>query len=158
MQALKGQASCPRRGAADGNAAALFNAHAQDSMSPPPAAPATPATLISGASDLDDARYRELSAAALAKVEATCDRWLQEDVVDIDTHRSGGLLELVLPNGSKLILNTQPPLKELWLAAKGGGFHFRWVSDRWVDTRDGVELFERLSALASNQAGLSLRF
>jgi iron donor protein CyaY len=41
--------------------------------------------------------------------------------------RTGGLLELSFPNGSKIIVNTQPPLHEVWLAARGGGFHYRWV-------------------------------
>jgi CyaY protein len=107
---------------------------------------------------LSDARYRELTAAVLARVEATIDGWLQEDVVDIDTQRTGGLLELSLPDGSKIILNTQPPLHELWMAARSGGFHFKWFGDRWLDTRDGREFFEALSTCASEQAGCPLRF
>ena len=89
----------------------------------------------------------------LAGIEATVDRWLQDDVVDIDTQRTGGLLELSFPNGSKIVLNTQPPLHELWLAARSGGFHYKYVEGRWRDTRDGREFFEALSACASEQAG-----
>lgn len=107
---------------------------------------------------LSDAHYRELTAALLAHVEATLDRWLQDDVVDIDTQRTGGLLEMSLPGGSKIILNTQPPLHELWMAARSGGFHFKWNDGRWLDTRDGREFFAALSACTSEQAGLELRF
>jgi CyaY protein len=107
---------------------------------------------------LSDARYRELTAAVLASVEATVDRWLQDDLVDIDTQRTGGLLELSLPNGSKIILNTQPPLHELWMAARAGGFHFKCSGGRWLDTRDGREFFAALSACASEQAGMPLSF
>jgi CyaY protein len=107
---------------------------------------------------LSDAEYLRLAHAALAAVEHTVDRWLDEDLIDIDSHRSGGLLELSLPGGSKLILNTQPPLHELWLAARGGGFHYRWQDGAWRDTRDGGELFEALSHHASAQAGTALRF
>jgi len=78
-------------------------------------------------------------------------------VIDIDTSRTGGLLELAFPNGSKVVLNTQPPLHELWLAAGAGGFHFRTVGERWID-REGRELFEVLSECASAQAGRPLRF
>lgn len=112
----------------------------------------------SPASSLSDADYHRLTAAVLASVEADADRWLQDDVIDIDTHRTGGLLELTFPDRSKIILNTQPPLQELWLAAKAGGFHFRHGAGRWVDTRDGADLGERLSELASAQAGRVLRF
>ena len=64
-----------------------------------------------------------------------------------------------MPGGSKIILNTQPPLHELWLAAKAGGFHFRLdASGRWLDTKDGVEFFQRLSDQASAQSGLRLVF
>ena len=107
---------------------------------------------------LTDAQYLSLTAAVLASVEATVDRWLQDDVVDIDTQRTGGLLELSFPNGSKIILNTQPPLHEVWMAARSGGFHYKHVAGRWLDTRDAREFFEALSACASEQAGLALRF
>jgi len=64
------------------------------------------------ATPLTDAEFHALSGAVLAVVEATVDQWLQDDIVDIDSHRTGGLLELSFPNGSKLVLNTQPPLHE----------------------------------------------
>lgn len=107
---------------------------------------------------LSDAEYRRETSALLARVEATCDRWLQEDVIDIDTQRSGGLLELEFPDRSKIVLNTQPPLQELWMAARRGGFHYRWDGARWLDTRDGSELLAALSAEASAQAGRPLKF
>jgi CyaY protein len=111
------------------------------------------------ASPFTDAEYQQRAAAALAQIELQVDRWLDEDIVDIDSHRTGGLIELSLPNGSKLIINTQPPLHELWLAAKAGGFHFRLdATGRWLDTKDGAEFFQRLSEQASAQTGLSLVF
>lgn len=107
---------------------------------------------------LSDSEYRTRADAVLEGVEACTDAWLQDDVVDIDTHRTGGLLELSFENGSKIVLNTQPPLQELWLAARSGGFHYRYVTGRWADTRDGSDLFDALSACASEQAGKALRF
>ena len=110
------------------------------------------------ATPLPDADYLRLAFAALSGIEATIDRWLEEDLIDIDTHRSGGLLEMSFPGGSKIIINTQPPLQELWLAAKAGGFHFRHVDGRWLNTRDGSEFFAVLSQHASAQAGKPLSF
>jgi len=107
---------------------------------------------------LTDAEYLRLSGEVLARIEATVDRWLQDDVIDIDSERTGGLLELSLPGGSKIVVNTQPPLQELWLATRGGGYHFKHVDGAWRDTRDGAEFFARLSEAASAQGGKALVF
>ena len=106
---------------------------------------------------LSDADYHRLSYAVLAGVEAQIDRWLQDDVIDIDAARTGGLLELAFPGGSKIVLNTQPPLQELWLAARSGGYHFKHVDGRWIE-REGRDLFDVLSEAASTQGGKPLRF
>ena len=110
------------------------------------------------ATPLSDAEYRRVTAAVLSSIEAAVDRWLQQDVIDIDTQRTGGLLELVFPDNSRIVINTQPPLQELWLAARAGGYHFRHVQGRWLDTRDGSEFFAALSRHASSQSGAELSF
>ncbi len=115
-------------------------------------------TALTDFEKLDDGEYERRTQAVLGAVEATVDRLLQEDVIDIDASRTGGLIELAFPNGSKIVLNTQPPLHELWLAAQRGGFHFRPAGGRWIDGREGREFFELLSACASEQGGRALRF
>ena len=107
---------------------------------------------------LSDSDYAARTSVVLARIEATVDRWLEEDVIDVDTHRTGGLLELVFPDGSKIVVNTQPPLQELWLAGRAGGLHFYWTGDDWRDTREQREFFAALSKLASEQAGRLLNF
>ena len=109
-------------------------------------------------SKLSAAQYSQLTTVLLADIEATLDSWLQGDVIDIDSARTGGLLEMSFPNGSKIILNTQPPLHEVWLAARSGGFHFKYQDGRWIDTKDRREFYEALSVCASEQAGRPLRF
>lgn len=109
-------------------------------------------------SNLPDAHYNRLAAELLSAIEQTVDRWLDEDVIDIDAARHGGMLELTLPDHSKLIVNMQPPLQEIWLAARGGGFHFRYEDGHWRDTRDGRDFQDVLSQHASAQAGRPLRF
>ncbi len=110
------------------------------------------------ATTLSDSDYQALTQALLAGIETCIDRWLQDDVIDIDSHRTGGLLELAFPDGSRIIVNTQPPLHEVWLAAKAGGFHYRWSGSGWVDTRDGSDFLTTLSAHASAQGGKRLDF
>ena len=77
---------------------------------------------------------------------------------ETDTQRTGGLLELSFADGSKIVVNTQPPLHEVWLAARAGGYHYKWVQGRWLDTRDGSEFLAALSRHASAQAGKALQF
>jgi CyaY protein len=115
-------------------------------------------TSVPEATPLSDAEYHRLTDALLASIEATIDRWLQEDVIDIDSQRTGGLLELVFPDDSRIVVNKQPPLHEIWLAARDGGFHFRHAGGRWLDTRDGGEFLQALSRHASAQAGRPLDF
>jgi CyaY protein len=107
---------------------------------------------------LSDAAYHALAQQLLSAIETQVDRWLQDDVVDIDSARTGGLLELSFPGGSKIVVNTQPPLQEIWLAARRGGFHYRHVAGAWRDTKSGDELLATLSACASEQAARPLRF
>jgi CyaY protein len=115
-------------------------------------------SISTAATPLSDADYQRVAGAVLASIESAADRWLQDDVIDIDTQRTGGLLELVFPNDSRIVVNLQPPLQEIWLAARAGGYHFRHVAGRWLDTRDGSEFFEALSRQASAQGGVELRF
>lgn len=107
---------------------------------------------------LTDAQYQERTRAVLAAVEAQVDGWLDAGVIDIDSARTGGLLELSFPDRSKIVINTQPPLHELWLAARSGGFHFKFVEGRWLDTREGQDFFALLSACSSEQGGRVLEF
>jgi CyaY protein len=107
---------------------------------------------------MNDAAYRQATEAILAGIEAAVDRWLQADVIDIDSQRTGGLLELAFENGVRIVVNTQPPLQEIWMAARTGGYHFKHVEGRWIDTRDGSEFFAALSREATLAAGQPLQF
>jgi CyaY protein len=105
---------------------------------------------------LSELEYRRVATAVLDHIERTVDRWLEDDVIDIDSHRTGGLLELSLPKGSKIIVNLQPPLQEVWLAAQGGGFHYRWSGGQWLENRSSGEFLSALSDHLSRQAGRPL--
>lgn len=108
---------------------------------------------------LTEAQYDEAIHAALRRIELQADSWLENDVIDIDAARNGDMITLVLPDRSQLIINAQPPLHELWLAARRGGFHFRLNGDGlWMDTRSGEEFFSLLSACATEQGRVPLAF
>jgi CyaY protein len=108
------------------------------------------------AAALSDRDYHALADRTLATIERQADLWLQQGIVDIDPQRTGGLLELALPNGTKVVVNKQPPLQEIWLAARLGGYHFKWSGTEWRDTKDHAEFFQRLSEQLTAQAGVAL--
>lgn len=84
---------------------------------------------------------------------AAIERAIDAAGVDIETTRSANVLTLELANGSKVILNSQAPMQQLWVAGKSGAFHYAWRDGAWRDTRDGSELFVALSKLVSAQGG-----
>lgn len=106
---------------------------------------------------LSEAAYRQAAAQVLAQVEAAVDGWLQDDVIDIDCARTGDMLTLSMPNRSQIIINLQPPLKELWIAARSGGYHFAWQGDaNWIDGRSGMRFVDVLETSLTEQAGTVL--
>lgn len=74
---------------------------------------------------------------------------------DIDYEAAGGILTLGFANGSKIIINRQTPVRQVWVAARSGGYHFDYseTRDNWVRDSDGEELFTALSRYCSEQAG-----
>ncbi|AVR87763.1 iron donor protein CyaY [Thauera aromatica] len=99
---------------------------------------------------MEESAFNALAEAELARIEHA----LEDCGVDIDIEpKPGGVLELEFANGTKMILNRHTAAREIWVAAKSGGFHFRPEGGRWVNTRDGAELWAMLAALLGAQAG-----
>ncbi len=103
---------------------------------------------------MSESEFLALAEATLDAIEASLDRLNDADLLDVECSRSGNVLEIeFVDNGSKIIVNSQAPMQELWVAAKSGGFHYKRVGEQWLNTRDGSELFAALSGMASGQAG-----
>ncbi|MEW5894030.1 MAG: iron donor protein CyaY [Pseudomonadota bacterium] len=99
---------------------------------------------------MDEREYQSLADAALTRIEEGIER----SDAGLECERAGGgILELEFDDGSKIVINKQAAVQEIWVAAKSGGFHYRWQDGQWRDTRTGEELFAALSRLASEQAG-----
>lgn len=107
---------------------------------------------------MTDLEFLDRAEQLLLAVEQSADRINDTSDADIDAQRVGGMVTLVFPNRSQIIINLQKPLHEVWLAAKAGGFHFRLDGTQWQDTKGAGEFFERLSTYASEQSGLALAF
>ncbi|MEN9889324.1 MAG: Protein CyaY [Pseudomonadota bacterium] len=107
---------------------------------------------------MTDLDYMDQAERLLAQLEAACDRINDDTDADIDNQRVGGMVTLTFRNRSQIIVNLQKPLQEVWLAARCGGFHYRFDGQRWMDTKGQGEFWESLSRYASEQAEQTLHF
>ena len=100
-------------------------------------------------SPMNDVEYDELTDQVLLAVEDA----IEGLDLDLDYESHGGLLSISFPEGSKIIINKQPPLHQLWVATKFNGHHFEWRDGQWIDNRFGSEFWALLSDAFSKQAG-----
>ena len=84
---------------------------------------------------MTDSEYQDLAEALLRSVERACDRINDESDTDLDNQRVGGMVTLTFANRSQVIINLQKPLHEVWMAARAGGYHYKWDGAQWMDTK-----------------------
>jgi len=101
---------------------------------------------------VSESEFVALTERVLAAVGAAIDASGE----DLDWSENDGVLTVECPDGSRLIVNRHVPNRELWVAARSGGFHFRSDGARWVDTRGGEELGVALARLLKQQAGATI--
>ena len=107
---------------------------------------------------MTDPEFMDRAETLLSAVERNCDRINDETDADLDAQRVGGMVTLTFTNRSQIVVNLQKPLHEIWLAAKSGGYHYRWLDGLWQDTKGQGEFFAVLSLNATLQAGQELQF
>jgi CyaY protein len=119
---------------------------------------------------MEESDFHKRVDAILALVENAMDNAES----DIDAELNGGILSLTFENGSKIIINRQTPNREIWVAAKSGGFHFRHEekpanTDQhanysrqklapWRNTRTGEQLADLLTRVVTDQAEEVINF
>ena len=95
----------------------------------------------------------EFDSLADAMLESIA-RAVEESGADCDCEPKGsGVLELEFADGTRIVVNRHSAARQIWVAARSGGYHFRWNGSDWVDTREGGELLAALSKLVSEQSG-----
>ncbi len=105
---------------------------------------------------MNESEFLALAEAILDAIEQQADVWFEELDIDVEGSRSGNVLTLTFANGTHAVINSQSPMREMWVAAVSGGFHYRLVDGLWLDTRSGVELSVALSQICSEQAGTAI--
>ena len=108
---------------------------------------------------MDEKEFTVAADAELARIEAALERASDSGPAEFDFEtKPGGIIEIEFDNGSKIIVNRHLAAREIWLAAKAGGYHFRPRGGRWVGTRDSEELMAALARTLSEQAGVAVKF
>ena len=97
---------------------------------------------------MNDSQYNLIADELLLAVEEA----IEDSGVDIDYEGVGGLLTLTFQNSSKVIINKQAPLHEIWVATKFNGHHFVLNGENWTDKRSSEEFWQFLSNAVSTQA------
>jgi CyaY protein len=102
---------------------------------------------------MNDNEFTQATNAAFARIQ----QGLESADLDFE-EPSDGIIEVEFDDGSKLVINRHNVAREIWVAARSGGFHFRHDGAAWKDTRDGAELFTKLAALIASQGGTTVSF
>ena len=97
---------------------------------------------------MDEAEFNQSVDVALSRIE----QGVEAADLDFETP-ADGILEIEFDDGSKIIINRHGVAREIWVAARSGGFHFKPQSGAWVDTKSGEDLYAKLSALIATQGG-----
>lgn len=98
---------------------------------------------------MTESEFIDLAETTLDAIETA----IEATEADIEIERRGNVLTLELADRSQVVINSQAPMQQLWVAARNGGFHYALREGRWVDTRDGSELWATLSRIISLQGG-----
>ena len=101
---------------------------------------------------MNDNEFIHLAENTLEQIETALEKLSEQQDLDIDLQRNDNVLTVRFENDTRLVINSQGAVKELWVAAPSGGYHFRHEDGQWVDTRDRHLLWTRLSELVSAQA------
>ncbi|HVO89323.1 MAG TPA: iron donor protein CyaY [Casimicrobiaceae bacterium] len=103
---------------------------------------------------ISESEFIAAADGTLERIGSALDAALQNSDVDLDWSCKDGILEVDCEGGGKVILNRHVPNRELWLAARSGGFHFKPVDGAWRDTRSGEGLEATLTRVLQEQCGL----
>jgi len=106
---------------------------------------------------MNESEFNDIVDNIFIEIEDAIEEACDETGADIDYETSSGILTLTFENGSQIIVNRQTPLKQIWVAAKQGGFHFDFNSETDTWLCDGKELFAALSEYCTEQSGQTIK-
>jgi iron-sulfur cluster assembly protein CyaY len=106
---------------------------------------------------MDESAFIAAADATLDKIGLALDAALETSDADLDWSVRDGVLTIECDDASRIIVNRHVPNREIWVAAKSGGLHFRPYDGRWRDARGEEELGAALTRLIRTQAHVAVR-
>ena len=106
---------------------------------------------------MDEHEFERRAADAWKRV---LDLFEDVDPDDADVEQSGDVIRIDFRGGQRVVLNTQRPARQIWLAGGAHAWHFSYDAgqDRWLDDKGrGVELYAQLAVMAKQAVGVDLR-
>lgn len=101
---------------------------------------------------MNESQFNQLAEETMIAIEEA----IEASGTDIDYDNVADILTLEFSNGSRIIINKQTPLSQIWVAAKSGGYHFDYdeTNELWCLNGDmQKDLFSQLSLYCTQQAG-----
>jgi CyaY protein len=103
---------------------------------------------------MTESEFTKLADAIFKRIENA----LESNNSEFDYSFNGPVLEIEFEDGSKIIINRHTVNREIWVAAKSGGFHYSFNEGQWISKRDSSELFNKLGELVLLGIGKSIHF
>jgi CyaY protein len=102
---------------------------------------------------MSETQFLRMVEATLAQVETA----IESARIAAECSQSALILTIEFDDGAKIILNAQTPMRQLWMASRGGALHFAQEDGQWKDTRTGQEFFAALSQAVSAALGTAVQ-
>lgn len=100
-----------------------------------------------------DSEFIQLASALLSQLDEKLDAFFNDNDIDGDIERSGGVLTAKLPSKQVIVINLQSPMAQVWLASPLGAYHYAYQNGGWQDTRGGLALEAQLAASLKTLTG-----
>ncbi len=105
---------------------------------------------------MTDSEFHQLADEMFQAIDNAIEQAIDEQDADIDIDASGNVLQLEFPDTSKIVINKQEPLHQIWVATKFGGYHFSFVEGQWIDERNGGEFMPFIIDSIQRQGNIQL--
>ena len=107
---------------------------------------------------MTDTEFHQLADDMFQAIENAIETAIDEQDADVDIDASGNVLQLEFVDGSKIVINKQEPLHEIWVATRFGGYHVGFVEGKWMYGRKGGEFMPFVQESIARQGGIELSF
>ncbi|MBV7317267.1 iron donor protein CyaY [Shewanella sp. NIFS-20-20] len=108
---------------------------------------------------MTDTEFHRLADEMFQQIENAIENAIDNDDADVDIDASGGVLQLEFEDGSKIVINKQEPLHQIWVATRFGGHHFEYRDGQWLDNRsDSGEFMPFIQKSIARQSNIHLSF